>query len=400
MKPDVYFKKLVSLKHGGQDLELRVAQDLFSSHQVDVGTRRLLRSLSRADTAALSKVLDLGCGYGPLGLALKSEEPDCGVHLVDRDALALSYARQNARLNGLEDVEVYGSLGYDEVTFQDFDLIVSNIPGKVGTAVIEALLRDAVHYLQPDGWVALVIVAPLAPLVDQVLAQPGFEVLLREERSGHAVFHYRFTQEAHQSPRPEGTAFERGLYDRAEVRVEFEGLSFGMRTVWGLPEFDTLSYRTEMLVERLQAVERRAERVLVFNPGQGHVPVAVWELDHPRVLTLVDRDLLALRASERNLLEKGLPTTALSLFHQPELDVDSGPYDLIAGVLREEEGREVLAFHLEEAAAQLAEGGRVLLAGTSTPITRLEKEARSRKLLRVLDRRKERGRSLLVLERR
>ncbi len=400
MKPDVYFKKLVLLKHGGQELELRVAQDLFSSHQVDVGTQRLLRSLSRADVVGFSKVLDLGCGYGPLGLALKAEEPDRGVHLVDRDALALAYARQNARLNDLGDVEVYGSLGYDEVTSQDFDLIISNIPGKAGTAVIKALLHDAVHYLQPGGWVALVIVAPLASLVDQVLAQPGFEVLLREERSGHAVFHYRFTQEAHQSPRPEGTAFERGLYDRAEVHVEFEGLSFVTRTVWGLPEFDTLSYRTEMLVERLQAVERRRQRVLVFNPGQGHVPVAVWKLDRPQILALVGRDLLALRASERNLLENGVPATTLSLFHQPEFDVDSGLYDLIVGVLPEEEGREALAFHLEEAAAQLAEGGQVLLAGTSTPITRLEKEVRSRKLLRVLDRRKQRGRSLLVLERR
>ncbi len=400
MKPDVHFKKLVSLAHGGAELELRVAQDLFSSHQVDVGTRRLLRSLPDPQERSSSKVLDLGCGYGPLGLALKAEEPERRVHLVDRDALALEYARQNALLNDLSDLEVYGSLGYDGVQADDFDLIISNIPGKAGAAVIESLLRDAVHYLRPGGWVALVIVAPLTPLVDQVLVQPEFEVLVREERSGHAVFHYRFTQDAYQIPRPEATAFERGFYDRAEIRVEFEGLRFAMRTVWGLPEFDTLSYRTEMLLEALQAEEKRVQHALLFNPGQGHLPIALWKLARPGHLALVDRDLLALRASRRNLLENGVPLAALSLFHQPALDVGGGPYDLIAGVLREEEGREALAFHLEELAAQLAEGGRLLLTGTSTPITRLEKEVRARKLLRVLDRSKQRGRSLLVLERR
>ena len=69
--PDSYFKKVVSLEHEGHSLRFRVAQDLFSSHEVDVGTRLLLRTLEQAGHERLRKVLDLGCGYGPLGLALK-----------------------------------------------------------------------------------------------------------------------------------------------------------------------------------------------------------------------------------------------------------------------------------------------------------------------------------------
>src|SRR4029453_8146036 len=83
-----HFKKTVTLDVGGRRLELRVAQDLFSSHEVDVGTRLLLRTLAGPEHGRRRLVLDLGCGYGPLGLGLRAAAADRVVHLVDRDALA------------------------------------------------------------------------------------------------------------------------------------------------------------------------------------------------------------------------------------------------------------------------------------------------------------------------
>ena len=65
VEQDVYFKKEVELEFEGNSLRFRVAQDLFSSFDVDVGTRQLLRSLAQVDRADFGKVLDLGCGYGP-----------------------------------------------------------------------------------------------------------------------------------------------------------------------------------------------------------------------------------------------------------------------------------------------------------------------------------------------
>ena len=146
---DAHFKKIVELRHQKNTLHFRVAQALFSSHQIDVGTVRLLRSLKkRAEMAEVHKVLDLGCGYGPLGLTLKSLVPQREVHLVDRDALALTYTLQNAALNQLQAVSVYGSLGYDDVNGRDFDLILSNIPGKVGAEAITHMVLDAKAYLR------------------------------------------------------------------------------------------------------------------------------------------------------------------------------------------------------------------------------------------------------------
>ncbi|MDZ4277535.1 MAG: methyltransferase, partial [Dehalococcoidia bacterium] len=90
MDGDPYFHKIVPLRHEGGLLRLRVSQALFSSYEVDTGTRFLLRSLAGIEAGS---VLDLGCGYGPIGLALKQSAPARTVHMVDRDALAVHYAR-------------------------------------------------------------------------------------------------------------------------------------------------------------------------------------------------------------------------------------------------------------------------------------------------------------------
>src|SRR5215211_6675384 len=98
---DVYYKKTIPFNFSKQRLRFRVSQDLFSSHDVDVGSRFLLRTLLTAkDVGQPTSILDLGCGYGPIGLTLKGFHPDAVVHLTDRDALAVEYTRQNAVLNG------------------------------------------------------------------------------------------------------------------------------------------------------------------------------------------------------------------------------------------------------------------------------------------------------------
>src|SRR5262245_54665557 len=114
---DVHYKKTIPFNFSKQRLQFRVSQDLFSSHDVDVGTRFLLRTLvTSKGIGQPASIFDLGCGYGTIGLTLKRLHPDAVVHLTDRDALAVEYARLNADMNGIEDgVETYGSLGYDDL---------------------------------------------------------------------------------------------------------------------------------------------------------------------------------------------------------------------------------------------------------------------------------------------
>jgi len=396
MDEDIYFKKEVTLKHAEETLRFRVSQTLFSSHRVDTGTAFLLRTLS----GGFRKVLDLGCGYGPLGLTLKKLNPDAAVHLVDRDALAVAYARQNAELNRLDSVEAYGSLGYDDVQERDFDLVVSNIPGKAGEPAISSFLRDAAGYLVPGGLVAVVVVAALEPAVSSVLgATPGIDIILGKERSGHAVFHYRFAEREAGDVPAAGSSLERGIYHRDHLLISSRGLEYRVETVRGLPEFDSLGYHTELLLAGMQRVQPTAPaRALVFNPGQGHVPVALWKLMQPENMVLVGRDLLALRCSEMNLVRNGCPAENIALRHCVGLDIDDDTKaDIIVCNIDKDEGPAANAQSVRQAVGMLAPGGSLLVAGTSTVITRLADIVHGEKLLSVRERKKSKGYGLLVL---
>ncbi len=395
---DVYYKKTIDFFHAGQTLKFHVSQDLFSSHQVDVGTARLLHSLDT--TRSFHKILDLGCGYGPLGLTLKKLQPDSIVHLVDRDALAVDYTRQNAALNGIADVHSYGSLGYDDVVERDFDLIISNIPGKAGEAVIAGLLRDACHFLKPDGMVAIVVVAALEATVKQILSEPDIEIVFQETRAGHAIFHYRFAEGYRLRRPPFADGFSSGLYHREKLTVSIGTLTFPMQTARGLPEFDSLDYRSVLLAEGLATRRNiKVNRAVIFNPGQGHIPVFLWKLLQPTTIVLIDRDLLSLRYAQENLIQNGCPASTIQAVHQVGLSLQPAhqPVDLIAAIIREEEGPSAAALLIQQAAAQLAPEGTIWVVAGSTPITRLEKTIRAAKLLRIEKRKRDKGASLLVL---
>ena len=310
MQQDVHFKKEVSLNYEGHRLRLRVAQELFSSAEVDVGTRLLLRTLGQGDRGTFAKVLDLGSGYGPLGLALKKADNARLVHMVDRDALAVDYTRQNAELNRLSGVEVYGSLGYDDVSTRDFDLIVSNVPAKADESAISHFLLGAVHYLSPGGVVAVVIIAPLASTVAGILdREANIEVLFRRDTPTYTVLHYRFSSPADGSGRSEASGMAEGAYDRGKVTASFRGVRYALETAYGLPEFDSPGYQSRLLMETIEGIikEGAVRRAVVFNPGQGHVAVVLWKLARPGAISLIGRDLLSLRYARRNLLLNGCP---------------------------------------------------------------------------------------------
>jgi 16S rRNA (guanine1207-N2)-methyltransferase len=397
---DAYVKKMVELVLRDARLTLAVSQTLFSSHQVDIGTMHLLKTLEGHLSDGAAKILDLGCGYGPIGLALGKLLPGSEVHLVDRDALALAFVRHNADLNAINGIFVYGSLGYDNVENGNFDLIASNIPGKAGDEIIRSLLHDARHYLAPEGRVAIVVVSPLEPLVVEALSQPDIEILVHQTLAAHSVFHYRFVPSPDQADRlPDGV--ERGLYDREALTFIVDDLTMSMQTAQGLPDFDTVSFQSALLVKSLQELQMKSvDHAAVFHPGQGHVPVVLWRLIEPHTLHLVDRDLLSLRYSRLNLLSNGCDDERLRVHHQVALVPQSDQMDLIAGVLREDEGPEVIEQALLEAASSLTAEGRLLIVGGSTPVTRVLKSKALTQQLHTLKRKRHKGNSVALFQRR
>ena len=125
---------------------------VFSKKGLDFGTRTLLESL---DLSRISgNVLDMGCGYGPIGIYIASNT-DASVHMVDINKRSLSLAIKNAELNKVS-VNIYESNGYENIN-EKFDFIISNPPIRVGKKVLYGILMDAKKYLKANGELWIVI---------------------------------------------------------------------------------------------------------------------------------------------------------------------------------------------------------------------------------------------------
>ena len=396
---DAYFKKLIEFTYKGNNLNFRVSQTLFSSQGIDIGTQRLLRTLTPEMFRNTKKILDLGCGYGPIGIALGKVNMYSIIHMVDRDALALDYSRQNTKLNKIENVNIYGSLGYDEVTETDFDLIVSNIPAKVGEPVISHILHEARFYLRPKGWVAIVVIDAIADYVAEVLTDSSFKIIFHKSWPGHVVYHYEFSDMSNHTPAPSKTVFERGIYDRIGKDIMVGEVRTPFQITYGLSEFDTLSYETELILNNLKVThDQLIDRVILFNSGQGIIPVALSKTTRVQEMVLADRDLLALKTSYRNLVLNGFPPNNVKVLHQVGIYRNNqDKADYIIGVLNEKDTPKVNEMFLRQAVFQLASKGLTILASSSTAITRLETLVRTEKLLDTSERKKYKGKSIIIL---
>jgi 16S rRNA (guanine1207-N2)-methyltransferase len=154
---------------GGRTLALASTWGLFSPREIDEGTRLLLDSMEVAPDA---DCLDLGCGYGPLGLALAVLAPLGRTLLVDKDFVAVDYANRNARRNGLTNAQAMLSNGFDQIPpDRRFDLIASNVPAKVGKELLAILLHDARARLKPGGRLHVVTVNGLREFMKRNLRE-------------------------------------------------------------------------------------------------------------------------------------------------------------------------------------------------------------------------------------
>ncbi len=146
----------------GHPLQFRSTWGIFSPKGIDEGTRLLLDHMEIRDD---DDTLDLGCGYGPIGLTLARCAPKGISVLVDKDFVAVDYARKNAELNGIDNVEAFLSNGFDQVGMRPFDLIVSNLPAKTGKELYYLYFYDALERLNPGGRIYVVTITGLRKFV-------------------------------------------------------------------------------------------------------------------------------------------------------------------------------------------------------------------------------------------
>jgi 16S rRNA G1207 methylase RsmC len=190
---DIYFKKRIDYTCQGYSFAFDVAHTLFSSFKVDEGTDLLLRTIP---VEAPRSILDMGCGVGVIGIVLARMFPEARVLMFDRDLLAVRYARHNAALNGVDNVTVFGSVGMEQVPDHPFDMIVSNIPAKIGDEAIEQeFVMEPLARLRPGGDYWFVVVSGLNRLIPRLGTRNNLKLRQVKKRAHHTIYHLRKPKE-------------------------------------------------------------------------------------------------------------------------------------------------------------------------------------------------------------
>ena len=139
----------------GLDLRLATQPGVFAAHGIDAGTRLLIEAMRVSPTA---RVLDLGCGYGVIGIVAAKLASRGHVVLVDSDIRATRLAARNLELNGVTNAEVVlGDGVHDLPAKMRFDVVASNPPTHSGREVLDDFVAGAYKVLRPRGRLYVVV---------------------------------------------------------------------------------------------------------------------------------------------------------------------------------------------------------------------------------------------------
>jgi 16S rRNA (guanine1207-N2)-methyltransferase len=165
LRDDIRFETSLA----GQNLTFNSTWGLFSPREIDEGTQLLLKHVS-VDTT--DNCLDLGCGYGPIGITLARLAPQGQTLLVDKDFIAIEYSQKNIEQNRINNARAMLSNGFDHIDASlRFDLIASNIPAKVGKELLTLILHDARSRLNPNGRIYVVTINGLRQFMKRYLSE-------------------------------------------------------------------------------------------------------------------------------------------------------------------------------------------------------------------------------------
>ncbi|MBB5174995.1 class I SAM-dependent methyltransferase [Texcoconibacillus texcoconensis] len=171
----------------GRSLTFVTDAAVFSKSGVDYGTKVLLDSF--AFPATDGDILDVGCGWGPIGVTLASEDQNRMVWMVDVNERAVQLAQGNAEKNNLQNVKVLKSDLFQSLKGQTFAAILTNPPIRAGKDTIHTLFEQAYDYLVPGGELWIVIQKKQgAPSAKKKLQERFKEVETVRKDKGYYIF--------------------------------------------------------------------------------------------------------------------------------------------------------------------------------------------------------------------
>lgn len=138
----------------GKNFRFTSDAGVFSKGDIDYGSRVLIEAMVIPDG---STVLDVGCGYGPIGMSAAYLAPKGHVTMVDINSRAVELARENAQHNGIRNVTVMESDVLGALNEEKFDVILTNPPIRAGKAIVHQIFEEAYDHLKVGGFLWIVI---------------------------------------------------------------------------------------------------------------------------------------------------------------------------------------------------------------------------------------------------
>jgi 16S rRNA G1207 methylase RsmC len=138
----------------GKSFEFLTASSVFSKKQVDLGTRLLIDAMALPEAGA---VLDVGCGYGAVGIVAAASNPRLHVVMTDVNTRAVRLARQNIEINRVHNAEVRCGYLYEPVKDLTFNCVLSNPPVSAGMETVKAIITEAPKVMAHEATFQIVI---------------------------------------------------------------------------------------------------------------------------------------------------------------------------------------------------------------------------------------------------
>lgn len=174
----------------GEKIQFQTDSGVFSKNEVDFGSRLLIEAFE--DSSVEGPILDVGCGYGPIGIAVAKSFPQKKVHMVDVNERAIELAKKNAARNNADNVEIYESDGLSSVKEEGFSAILTNPPIRAGKETVFRFYEEASAKLAPGGSIWVVIQKKQgAPSTKEKLTELFGNCRVADKKKGYFIFEAR-----------------------------------------------------------------------------------------------------------------------------------------------------------------------------------------------------------------
>lgn len=186
-KPDVrHDEQTFTFELRGASFRFVTDAGVFSRERIDFGSVLLIETMQ---IPADARVLDVGCGYGPIGLAAAKLAAQGSVTMIDINERAVALARRNAEMNGIHNATIEVSDLYEKVKDQQFDVILTNPPIRAGKETVHRIFTEGYERLADGGEIWVVIQKKQgAPSAWKKLEETYREVEEIERSKGYCIY--------------------------------------------------------------------------------------------------------------------------------------------------------------------------------------------------------------------